>query len=89
MGNISVRKLDEDTILKLRVRAAKNGVSMEEEARRILTAAVTTPEKIGDLACSMFGKSHGVSLELPARPPHEPMPIESVAIEPSNHPERP
>lgn len=72
MGSISVRKLDDETIARLRVQAAERGVSMEEEARRILTAAVASSDRIGDLAQEMFGPENGIVLELPARVPHEP-----------------
>ena len=41
MAGLSVRKLDDETLSRLRLRAAKHGVSMEEEARRILKDAVT------------------------------------------------
>ena len=72
MGNLSVRRLDEETLARLRSRAARNGVSMEEEARRILRDAVNAPERLGDLALEVFGRRHGVDLELPERTPHEP-----------------
>ena len=72
MANLSVRQLDDETISRLRIRAAKHGVSMEEEARRILRQSVATPVKIGELAQELFGKEHGVELELPARAPHLP-----------------
>ena len=36
MGSILIRKLDEETKSKLRLRAARNGHSMEQEARDIL-----------------------------------------------------
>jgi plasmid stability protein len=36
MANLSTRKLDEDTIARLRIRAAHHLISMEEEARRVL-----------------------------------------------------
>ncbi len=73
MGNISVRKLDDETVARLRVRAAQNGVSMEEEVRRILKRAVSAPERIGDLALTLFGRDYGADLELPRRDPHEPV----------------
>jgi plasmid stability protein len=73
MANISVRKLDDKTVARLRVRAARHGVSMEEEARRILKRAVAAPERIGDLALQLFGPENGIDLQLPAREPHEPM----------------
>ena len=72
MGSLSIGKLDEETLSRLRVRAARNGVSMEEEARRILRDAVNPPERLGDLALEMFGPRHGVDLELPGRAPHDP-----------------
>jgi plasmid stability protein len=72
MANLSVRQLDDETISRLRVRAAKHGVSMEEEARRILRQAVATPIKVGKLAQELFGEAHGVELSLPAREPHIP-----------------
>jgi antitoxin FitA len=40
MASITVRRLDESTKSRLRVRAAEHGRSMEEEAREILKAAV-------------------------------------------------
>ena len=77
MGNLSVRRLDEETIrrLRLRLRAARNGRSMEEETRRIIKQAVATPERIGDLAVQLFGPAHGVDLELPERAPHQPLQV--------------
>ncbi len=72
MANLSVRKLDEQTLERLRIRAARHGVSMEEEARRVLKRGVSAPERIGDLAVQLFGPAHGVDLELAAHPPHEP-----------------
>ena len=73
MGNLSIRRLDEETIRRLRLRAARNGLSMEEETRRIIRQAVATPERIGDLAVQLFGPAHGVDLELPDRAPHQPV----------------
>lgn len=68
MASISVRKLDDDTLARLRIRAAKHGVSMEEEARRIIRRAVTAPEALGDLAVRLFTPSYGDSaFELPER----------------------
>ena len=73
MASLSVRKLDDETLSRLRVRAAKHGVSMEEEARRILKDAVNAPDCLGDLALRIFGPEHGVDLQLPERAPHEPL----------------
>ena len=73
MPGLSVRKLDEETLSRLRIRAAKNGVSMEEEARRILKDAVGAPNRLGDFALQIFGPDHGIDLQLAERPPHEPV----------------
>jgi len=40
MGQLIVRKIDDDTKQRLKKRAAKHGVSMEEEIRTILQNAV-------------------------------------------------
>lgn len=61
---------------RLKIRAAENGVSMEEEVRRILSLAVTPPERLGDLALRLFGAEHGVELKMPSRQPHQPMTLD-------------
>ena len=76
MANLSVRRIDEDVYRRLRIRAAENGISMEEEVRRILAHAVTPPERLGDLAQRLFGAEHGVALETPPRQPHEPLTLD-------------
>lgn len=73
MASLSVRKLDDETLSRLRIRAAKRGVSMEEEARRIIKEAVSAPDQLGDLALRVFGPKHGIDLQLPERTPHEPL----------------
>ena len=70
MASLSVRKLDDETLARLRLRAAEHGVSMEEEARRILAAAVAAPIRLGDLAVQLFGSAYGVDLELVRATPH-------------------
>ena len=40
MASLSIRKLDERTLERLRLRAARHGVSVEEEVRRIIGVAV-------------------------------------------------
>lgn len=73
MASLSVRKLDEETLARLRARAASHGISMEEEARQILKAAVSAPERLGDLALRIFSPHHGVDLKLPEHAPHAPI----------------
>ena len=76
MANLSIRQVDEETLRQLRLRAARHGVSTEEEVRRILRRAVSSPERLGDLAFSMFGATHGVELELSPCTPHHPIEFE-------------
>jgi len=70
---MSVRKLDEETLNRLRDRAARHGVSMEEEVRQILKRAVAAPERLGDLAMQIFGSKRGVDIKLQTRKPHDPI----------------
>lgn len=73
MASLSIRKLDEEIYERLQAQAARHGVSMEEEARQILTRAVSPPERMGELFLKIFGPERGADLELPPREPHEPM----------------
>ena len=77
MANLSVRKLDDRVYLNLRKRAEKHHVSMEEEARQIISQAVSAPERISDVFREHFGRNNGVDLELGShREPHEPVDFE-------------
>ena len=70
MASITIRKLDDDVESHLRMRAAGNGRSMEEEARVILREAVGREPKTQNLVTvirSRFGPENGVDLELPPR----------------------
>ena len=73
MASITLRKLDEKTKARLRVRAAQHGRSMEEEARTLLRAAlrdeVTPRSNLADAIRARFRRLGGVELELPVRPP--------------------
>lgn len=75
MANLSIRKLDKYAYSQLRIRAAKHGVSMEEEARQIIYQAVSAPEKISSVFLKYFGEKNGVDLDLDLnrREPHEPL----------------
>ena len=73
MASLSVRRIDSEVYELLRVRAAENGVSMEEEVRRIIKHSVAAPERLSQLALECFGPEHGVELELPPRQPHQPV----------------
>ncbi|HYF98186.1 MAG TPA: hypothetical protein VD770_04325 [Coxiellaceae bacterium] len=73
MANLSVRKLDDKLYERLRLRAAKHGISMEEEARQIISQVVAAPERISDVFRKHFGPANGVSLKLEKAKPHEPL----------------
>lgn len=71
MATLTIRRLDQKTKTRLRVRAANRGRSMEEEAREILRSALTTssPNK-GNLAEKIrrrFAPLGGIELPLPKR----------------------
>ena len=71
LASITIRNLD-DVKTRLRVRAADNGRSMEEEARLILRDAVARKPSSRNLASIIrahFGPANGVDLELPSREP--------------------
>ena len=73
MASITIRKLDEKTKARLRVRAAQHGRSMEEEARTLLRSAlrddVTPGSNLADAIRARFRRLGGVDLGLPAREP--------------------
>ncbi len=80
MASITIRKLDDDVKTRLRVRAAENRRSMEEEARLILRDAVSensTSRNLGEVVRSIFGPNDRVDLQLP---PREPVPGQSTKV---------
>jgi plasmid stability protein len=73
VASITIRKLDERTKVRLRVRAARHGRSMEEEARTLLRAALQddapAASNLADAIRARFRRLGGVDLRLPARGP--------------------
>jgi len=71
MATLTIRKLDEKTKARLRVRAAHHGRSMEEEAREILRSAVSgaAPQSpnLAESIRKRFATFGGVELKLPKR----------------------
>jgi len=70
MASITIRNLDDHIWTRLRVRAAGNGRSLEEEVRQILRQAVGRAGRSRDLTRiirSRFRPENGVDLELPPR----------------------
>ena len=73
MANLTIRKIDPAVKERLRVRAARHGRSMEEEARRILSEACASepppPKNAYEAIRRHFEPLGGVELELPPRGP--------------------
>jgi len=70
MASITIRNLDETIKEQLRITAAHNGHSMEEEARLILGRALATVNRSGGLGSRIrnrFSAVGGLDLELPER----------------------
>lgn len=77
MGSILIRKLDERLKRKLRLRAAKHGRSMEQEARDILKSALAQetqpPRSLWDAIRARIEPLGGVDLpEVPDQPVRDP-----------------
>jgi antitoxin FitA len=73
MATMTIRNLDDSLKSRLRVRAARHGKSMEEEARDILRAALSAETTVaGDLGAAIRGRFAalgGVDLPDHAREP--------------------
>jgi len=70
MADVSVRGLDDAVKERLRVRAARNGRSMEAEIREILTEAVRPPGEPGSFVEALiaaFQAVGGIDLDIPPR----------------------
>ena len=65
--------MDKSTHKKLRLLAAKHGLSMEEEVRPIILQAVEVPEPMSALFEKHFGHNHGVVFKRAKRKAHPPM----------------
>jgi plasmid stability protein len=73
MASITIRRLDDALKSRLRVRAARQGRSMEEEARHILKAGLAEePMHRSNLAEAIrrrIAPTRGIELSLPPREP--------------------
>lgn len=71
MATMTIRNLDDQLKARLRVRAAMHGRSMEQEARDILRAALSTePVRGASLVKAIRARVEplgGIDLELPVR----------------------
>jgi plasmid stability protein len=78
MAVMTIRNIDDAIKNRLRLRAAMNGRSMEEEARDILRSALSTevprPRNLGQAIHERFGALGGVDLpEVPREAIRKPM----------------
>jgi len=72
MSSITIRNLEESVKRGLRIRAARHGRSMEEEARHILGAAVAErplSSNLFDAIRRRIAPMGGIELQIPARGP--------------------
>lgn len=71
MASVTIRKLPDGVKEKLRVDAARRGISLEAYAREILGEASGSGGRrsgnLVELARECFGEGNGVELELPQR----------------------
>lgn len=70
MAALTIRNVDDVIKQSLRIRAAQHGVSMEEEARRILREAlvrVSQPQPLGQRLKQRFAEVADADFELPSR----------------------
>jgi antitoxin FitA len=72
MSSITIRNLDPAVKERLRLRAARHGLSMEAEARRILQTALSTSgappaHTLYERIHARFARLGGIDLELPPR----------------------
>jgi plasmid stability protein len=73
MTTMTIRKVDEQLKKRLRVRAASHGRSMEDEAREILRAALSTdagaPRNLAAAIRARVTPLGGLTLDIPPREP--------------------
>lgn len=73
MATMTIRNLDDELKARLRVRAARHGVSMEEEARNIIRASLRNEAPSGASLVAdiraLVEPLGGIELEVPTREP--------------------
>ena len=76
MASITIRNLNDEVKRRLRIRAAADGRSMEEEARQILRAALgdaDPPVNVAAAIRSRVAAEARVELKIPPRYPFPPL----------------
>ena len=72
MASLSVRRLDSEVVHRLKLRAERESLSLEETVRRILRSAVVDEEPVGAMIRRIVGDD-GFDLDLPAREMDDPI----------------
>ena len=66
MASLSIRRLDDEVARRLKIRAKREAVSVEETVRRILRTAVADEEPVGATIRQIVAND-GFDLDLPKR----------------------
>jgi len=72
MASLSVRRLDGEVVRRLKIRAQRDGLSVEEAVRRILADAVVDVEPAGAMIRRIVGDD-AIDFDLPAREVDDPI----------------
>ena len=72
MASLSVRRLDSEVVRRLKIRAERESLSLEETVRRILQSAVVDEEPVGAMIRRIVGDDD-FDLDLPAREVDDPI----------------
>ena len=72
MASLSVRRLDDEVFRRLKMRAQRDGLSVEEAVRRVLAEAVVDVEPVGAMIRRIIGDD-AVDFDLPAREVDDPI----------------
>jgi antitoxin FitA len=86
MTSLTIRNMDDATKQRLRMRAAHHGISMEEEARRILKEALhpaEAPSGLGKRLRDRFAEVTAEEFVLPKR--HTPRPAPDAVGHAQHH----
>ena len=83
MASLSIRRLDDEVARRLKIRAKREAVSVEETVRRILRTAVVDEEPVGATIRQIVAND-GFDLDLPKREVSPPIDFTSTDYD-ENH----
>ena len=67
MASLSIRRLEDETLRRLKARAKRDSLSLEETVRRILRVAVVDEVPLGRTTIRRIVGEDAIDLELPQR----------------------